>query len=168
MSTYAFADTMAAIAGPSGAFDFGFGSGNAEGGITVEMVEDKNTMVIGADGFVQHNLHSGQGGTITVRLLKTSPTNAQFSKMYAVDTSTAMTHGRNTITIQDLARGDKITAQFCAFSRLPSITYAKEGGEQAWAFHCGRIDMLLGPGVNAVTGAIGVGVPVTITTGGAG
>jgi len=145
LPTYAFQDTMAAIKGNNGAFDFGYGSGNAEGGISVEMIEDKNTMVIGADGSVQHNLHAGQGGTVTIRLLKTSPTNAQLAMMYKLDTVSGVSHGFNTITIKDLARGDMITCQYVAFSRLPSLTYAKDGGENSWAFQCGRIDMDLGP-----------------------
>ncbi len=35
----------------------------------------KNTMTIGADGEVMHSLHADKSGTVTVNLLKTSPTN---------------------------------------------------------------------------------------------
>ena len=70
MSTYSFLDFSASIVGPGGAFDLGYGSGNAEEGVTVAMLEAKNTMTIGADGTPMHSLHAGKSGTITVTLLK--------------------------------------------------------------------------------------------------
>lgn len=147
MPTFAFADTMAAISGPNGNFSFGAGSGNTEGGITVAFVEDKSTMTIGADGVGMHSLHSGEGAIITVRLLKTSPTNAQFSNMYKLDTAGGATHGKSTISIKDLARGDDITCQECAFAKFPDITYAKEGGECIWSFHSAKTNIDLGDGL---------------------
>jgi hypothetical protein len=68
-------DVTATLAGPTGDIDLGYGSANAEEGITVTMTEAKNTMTIGADGEVMHSLHAGKAGTITVTLLKTSPVN---------------------------------------------------------------------------------------------
>ena len=150
MTTYAFQDTMCAISGPNGAFNLGFGSGNTEGGITTSPVEDRNTMTIGADGEVMHSLHSGRGGHVTVRLLKTSPVNAALSTMYALDTAGGATHGRNTITIGDLSRGDTVTCEQCAFARFPDVNYAKEGGEMTWMFHVGKITYILGTGLAAV------------------
>lgn len=147
MPSYSFQDNMAAISGPNGAFTLGYPSGNAEGGITITMTEDKNTMNVGADGSVMHSLHSGKSGTVTVRYQKTSPTNAQLSTMYALDTAGAATHGKNTITLKDLARGDDITCEQCAFARFPNVTYAKDGGEMEWVFHAGRITFKLGDGI---------------------
>lgn len=138
---------MAAISGPNGAFDFGAGSGNTEGGITVTMTEDKSTMTVGADGQVMHSLHAGKSGMVTVRLQKTSPTNALLSTMYALDTASGIAHGKDTITIRDLSRGDTITCQQCAFAKFADITYAKEGGEQIWTWHAGIIDFILGSGL---------------------
>lgn len=147
MPVYAFADTMCAISGPNGAFNLGFGTGNTEGGISVAMTEDKNTMTVGADGEVMHSLHSGKSGTVAVRLLKTSPTNAALDTMYTLDTAGGASHGRNTISIRDLSRGDVITCREVAFSRHPDVTYAKEGGEMVWNFHAGKIDFKLGTGL---------------------
>jgi hypothetical protein len=65
MSTYSFLDVSASLAGPTGLVG-GYGSANAEEGITVTMTEAKNTMTIGADGEVMHSLHAGKSGTITV------------------------------------------------------------------------------------------------------
>lgn len=153
MATYSFNDNMCAISGPNGAFNLGYGSGNTEGGITVTMVEDKSTMTIGADGSVMHSLHSGKGATVTVRLLKTSPTNSLLSQMYAMDTNTqgnpsaSANHGTNQISVRDLQRNDVITCQLCAFAKFPDVTYAKEGGEMVWTFHAGMVDFVLGSGV---------------------
>jgi len=153
MATYSFNDNMCAISGPNGAFNLGYGSCNSEGGISVNMVEDKSTMTIGADGCVMHSLHSGKGATVTIRLLKTSPTNALLSQMYGMDTNTAgnpqasANHGQNQISIRDLQRNDVITCQQCAFAKFPDMTYAKEGGEMVWTFHAGIVDFVLGSGL---------------------
>jgi hypothetical protein len=148
-------DNMCSISGPNGSFSLGYGSCNAEGGISVVMVEDKNTMTIGADGCVMHSLHAGKGATITVRLLKTSPTNAQLSQMYGRDTQNSGQHGLNTISIRDMARNDVITAQLCAFKKFADVTYAKDGGEMVWTFDAGVVDFYLGSNTEP-TGAAGI------------
>jgi len=148
MATYSFLDNMVAISGPFGNFNLGGpGVANSEGGISITMTEDKNTMTIGAGGEGMHSLHAGKSGTITVRMLKTAPANSLLSQMYAAQTGTAANHGRNTISIRDLARGDVITAQEVAFSKFADVTYAKEGGEMVWTFHSVKIDFVLGSGV---------------------
>ena len=145
MPVYAFSNTYVHLDGPFVNVGLGAGAGDAEGGITVTMTEDKNTMTIGADGEAMHSLHSGKSGTVTVRLLKTSPTNAVLSDVYGRQTN----QGQNIIHIQDQMRGDDITCREVAFARYPEITYAKEGGEVTWTFHCAKIDMKLGGGLGA-------------------
>ena len=54
MSTYSFADISASLIGPGGAISLGYGSGNADEGITVAMAASRNTMTVGADGEVMH------------------------------------------------------------------------------------------------------------------
>jgi hypothetical protein len=103
-------------------------------------------MTIGADGSVMHSLHAGKSGTITVRLLKTSPTNKRLSDMYAVQTVSAALHGKNTIVVNDLARGDVITCSQVAFEKFSDITFAKEGGMNTWTFQAGVIDFDLASG----------------------
>lgn len=147
MATYSFLENFAAVAGPNGAFSMGAGSGNSEGGITITQTEDRNTMTVGADGQGMHSLHAGKSGTVTVRLLKTSPQNALMEQMFNLDTSQPRNHGRNTITIRDIGRGDTITCQECAFARFTDVTYAKDGGENTWVFHAIKIDYKLGTGL---------------------
>lgn len=146
MPAYSFADVQVTIIGPGLVVSLGAGSGSAEEGISVEMTEDKNTMTIGADGSVMHSLHAGNGGTATVRLLKTSPSNAVLSTAYNFQRTSAANWGQNTIVISNLQTGDVITSQECAFSKMPNLTYAKEAGTNEWAFAAGSIIELLGTG----------------------
>ena len=110
------------------------------------MVENKNTMTIGSDGCVMHSLHAGNGGTVTIRFLKTSGTNQLLAEMYDLQRSSSALWGNNTIVISDPARGDQISCSQCAFQRWPNVNYAKEGGTQEWIFDAGRIDGILGDG----------------------
>lgn len=145
MATYSFLDNSATIAGIGGVFNLaGDGAGNAEEGISIEMTEDKNTMTIGADGSVMHSLHAGKSGTVTVRLLKTSPVNQKLSLMYAVQTASSALHGNNVISVRNTATGDAVTCQQVAFAKYANLTYAKDGGMNEWTFHAGKIDGYLG------------------------
>ncbi len=149
MGTYSFLDVQASITGPGGSFQLGAGNANAEEGITVAMSGDKNTMTIGADGKPMHSLHADKSGMITVRLLKTSPANAKLSALYDLQTISSSAHGQNVISIRNPVSGDLITAQECAFKKLPDVNYGKEAGIQEWVFDAGVIDTTLGGGLLA-------------------
>jgi hypothetical protein len=142
--TYSFLDFSASIVGPGGAFDLGYGSGNAEEGVTVAMLEAKNTMTIGADGSVMHSLHAGKGGTVTVNLLKTSPTNAKLSAMYNAQSLSSATWGNNVLGMRNSASNDVCVARSVAFQKVPDWQNAKDGSMVAWVFDAGMIDQLLG------------------------
>lgn len=144
MSTYSFLDFSASIVGPGGSFDLGYGAGNSEEGVTVAMVEPKNSMTIGAGGDVMHSLHAGKGGTITVTLLKTSPTNAKLSALYAAQSLSSATWGNNIIVMRNSASNDVCSARSVAFQKVPDWQNAKDGGTVAWVFDAGKVDMLLG------------------------
>ena len=141
---------MCSIVGPGGAFPLGQDAGVAEGGISVELASDKDTLVLGADGSPMHSLHAGQGGSITVRLLKVSSTNFLLSTLYAFQSSSSANWGLNTIVISDVSRGDVITCIQCAFKRQPANTYATDGNIIEWAFNAGAIFETLGAGSNIV------------------
>ncbi len=144
MATYSFLDVNAAIVGPGGAIPMGNGSGNAEEGISVEATEDIDTMTIGADGTPMHSLHADKSGRIVVRLLKTSPVNALLMGLYNFQTASGAFHGRNVITITNIATGDVITGRSVAFRKVPNLSYAKDGGTNEWEFNAGKIDRVLG------------------------
>lgn len=151
MAAYSFLDVTMTITGPGGSVNLGGESGVAEEGVTVEMAEDKNNLMIGADGTPMHSLHAGKSGIVRVRLLKISPRNALLSAMYNTQTVTSNAHGLNVILIRDIARGDFISARSVAFKRHPNFAAAKVGNILEWAFDAGYIDMLLGDGAPALT-----------------
>jgi len=144
MATYSFLNVNCTIVGPGGAFNLAAGAAAAEEGITIEMVEDKNVMTIGADGKGQHSLIASDACTITVRLLKTSPANGQLQIMYDAQSQSSALWGINTITISDLARGDISVAQSCAFKKKATVTYAKEAGMMEWVFDGISVNTVLG------------------------
>jgi hypothetical protein len=69
MATYSFQDVVAAIAGVGGSINLAAGAGVAEEGITIESMEDKSVMTIGADGSGMHSLVANEASTVTIRLL---------------------------------------------------------------------------------------------------
>lgn len=144
--TYSFLDVNASIVGPGGAFSLGAGAAVAEEGITLEPTGDVNKMDIGADGAGMHSLFADQSGSITVRLLKNSPTNALLSRLYNFQTASSAAHGQNTINIQNTRSGDSITCTQVAFKKKPPLTYAKEGGTVEWMFDAVNLNQLLGNG----------------------
>lgn len=143
-NVYSFLNVNATIAGPGGILNLAAGAAVAEEGITVEPVEDKNIMTIGADGRGQHSLVASDAVTITVRLLKTSPLNSALMTMYDLQSATSSLWGINTLTIVDSARNDYTVIQACAFKKKPTITYAKEAGFNEWTFDGIKGNSILG------------------------
>lgn len=146
MATYSFQDVVAAIVGVGGSINLAAGAAVAEEGITIEAVADKNTMTIGADGSGMHSLAANEASTVTVRLLKTSPVNAQLQLMYNLQTKSSLTHGKNVITVRDVVRGDSVVLTQVAFKKRPAINYAKEGGLNEWTFDAVKTTQILGVG----------------------
>ena len=131
--SYSFLDVQASIYGPGGNVSLaGDEAGVEQGGITVTPAGERSKMTVGADG------------TVSVKLLKTSSVNAALQIMYNLQTTTGAQHGMNTIVIRDVARGDVITCQNCAFAKQPAITYGTDAGAVEWTFNAGSISFLLG------------------------
>ena len=144
---YSFLDVEATLEGPGGSFSLGSGAGVAEEGITIEPKGDVNIMTEGADGSYMHSLRGSRSGTITVTLLRNSPTNEKLQTMITYQRSSARYHGQNTVTLRHMASGDVITCEGVAFSKQPGLPYATEGGKLAWVFDAGKIDIKLGSGL---------------------
>lgn len=143
---YSFLNVNASIVGPGGILNLAAGAAAAEEGITIEPVEDKNIMTIGADGRGQHSLVASDAVSLTVRLLKTSPINAALMNMYDLQSASSALWGQNVFTITDSARGDYTVIQSAAFKKKPSITYAKEAGMMEWTFDGIKANSVLGVG----------------------
>lgn len=143
---YSFLNVNATIAGPGGVVNLASGAAAAEEGITIEPVEDKNVMTIGADGKGQHSLIASDAVKVTVRLLKTSPVNAALQLMYNLQSASSALWGINVITVVDSGRNDYTAVQGCAFNKRVPLTYAKEGGINEWVFDGIAANSILGSG----------------------
>lgn len=143
---YSFEDVQASISGPGGTIPLGSGSGNAQEGITVEFVDDKNAMMIGADGEGAHSLRATRAARITVRLLKTSPVNAALNAQYRFQSVSSTLWGQNVVTVTDLARGDNYLATEVAYQKHPSVTWAQDANFNEWMFYAIKCDPILGVG----------------------
>ena len=106
-------------------------------------------MKVGADGEVMHSLRCGKSGTITVHLLKTSPTAKLLQNMFNIQSLSSAVWGQNIFTMEQTVAGDKWAARMVAFKRLPDTSYAKDGDILNWEFHAGKIDVIRGqyPGI---------------------
>ena len=146
-ATYAFQDVTAILSGPAGTFVIsGPETAAAEEAITITWGEESNTQTIGADGSVMNSMHSARAGTVVFRLMKTSPNNARIQEAFHYEHQSSAFWGRNTITIENPARGDKYTLLGCAWVRIPTNSYAKVGNVLEYEMHVAIIDSRLGSG----------------------
>jgi len=145
MGTFSFLDVVATLAGPGGSIQLGAGAGAAKEGISIEPIEDKDFMLTGADGEIMHGLRGSQAARITVRLLKTSPVNAQLQNLFNAQRTASSLWGQNVLQIRDVVRGDLVNGSQIAFARQPSITWAEDPSMNEWSF-MGRADVILGSG----------------------
>lgn len=147
MATYSFLDVQATIVGPGGSVSMGSESGAAQEGISFEQTDPLNKMDIGADGTPQHNLHASRGAKITVRLLKTSPTNALLGALLEFQRQSGATHGQNVINISNIATFDNNKFLQCAFAVTPNNAYAMDANVIEWHFDAGRSYLQFGANV---------------------
>lgn len=144
---YSFLNVSCTITGPGGiAVNLAAGAAAAEEGITIEQVDDKDVMTIGADGKGQHSLIASDACTVTVRLLKTSPQNQALQIMYDLQSSSSALWGANVITVVDSGRNDYTVVQAAAFKKQANLTYAKEAGMMEWVFNGVSRTTILGSG----------------------
>lgn len=143
-ATYSFLDVTASIVGPGLACVLGNEAGNSDEGISIEMQADKNNMTVGADGAWMHSLHASNAGSVTVRLLKTSPYNAILMAAYNAQRISSALWGKNVFTLTQGNADDNIVCVGCAFIRQSNLVYATDGGLNTWAFHSGKVTGFLG------------------------
>ena len=144
MKTYSFLDVQCAIAGPGLVANLSAGVGLADEGISFAFNGNINTTTIGADGEGMNTLRSDRSGTVTVRLLKSSPTNQILSAALAFQRTSSAAHGQNTITLFDRNKGDVVTAEGVAFNKVPDLNFGKEAQVIEWQFSAVKISPTLG------------------------
>jgi hypothetical protein len=148
---YSFKDVSCTFKAQEGTFSIGMGAGVAEEGISFEKVEERNTMMLGIYGDAIHFLHASDASIIRLRLLKTTPTNGQLMRVYKQQFINGPQWGKNLISLQDRARGDKIVASEVAFTGEPNLTYGKVAGINEWVFHAAHIEDTLNGGETLIT-----------------
>jgi hypothetical protein len=146
---YSFLDVVATLIGPTGAISLGAGAGNDKEGISIEMVDDKNNMLIGADGSGVHSLRASKAAHISVRLLKTSPVNAMLNVMYSQQSASTIFWGQNALTVTNPATGDDYPCTGVAFKKFPGITWAEDANMNEWGFDAISADPMLGVGIGS-------------------
>lgn len=144
MSTYSFADVTATLDAPGASIAMGAGAGNAEEGITISYSGDRTNMMVGADGNGMHSKIQDVSGTITVRLLKTSSTNAKLVALLNVQDLDTAQWGDNVIVVENTLSGDKWAAREVAFGKIPDFSYAQEGDTIEWEFKAIKINSIVG------------------------
>lgn len=144
MKTYSFLDVNCVMVGPGLAIDMSQGAGLDSEGISVAYDAEISNKHIGADGSGFHSLKADKSGTITVRVLRSSPLNQKLSQALAFQRTSSAAHGQNTITIVDRNKGDNVTAQNVAFQRAPNLNFGSEASMVEWTFSAITIDFALG------------------------
>jgi phosphopantothenoylcysteine synthetase/decarboxylase len=146
VAAYSFEDVQATISGPGGTIPLGAGSANAQEGITVEFVDNKNAMTIGADGEGVHSLRATRAARIIVRLLKTSPVNAALNAQFRYQSQSSAFWGQNVINVSNPVTGDDYQAAEVAYEKHPAVTWAQDANYNEWAFNAIKCDPILGVG----------------------
>lgn len=145
MATYSFQDVTATLVGPTGVVDLGYGAMAAKEGISIARNQPQNNMTIGADGEGMHSLRTDKSGTVTIRLLYTSPANATLTIMYNAQSLSSSLWGNNVITVINKGNQDATVARSAAFTKLPDKSFGEDGQAYLeWVFDCTRIDNLTG------------------------
>jgi hypothetical protein len=144
---YSFEDVQATLQGPGGSVSLGAGAGNAQEGISFEFLDDKDAMLIGADGSVVHSLRASKAARATVRLLKTSPVNAMLSQMYNTQIQSSALWAQNTLTVSNAVTGDDFPCSEVAFQKFPKVDWGQDANFNEWMFNVGKADPMLGAGI---------------------
>ena len=150
LATYSFLDVHCRIAGPGGSVDIGSSAALAKEGITFESIEDVDVMVIGAAGDAMHGLRGVKAARAVIRVLKTSPANAQLGAMLSYQRQSALFHGQNQISLANPVAGDSYTCTGVAFARVPTNTWAEDPGMIEWTFNVSYMDPKIGGGLAGV------------------
>lgn len=148
MGVYSFLNVQASLIGPGANINLGYGAGVSEEGITISMVEEKGDSKVGAGGELMQSLRASKLGHMTVRLLKTSRTNALLNAAYNAQSVNAALWGQNVIRVADVQRGDVSLGTQMSFAKQPDIVYGKDGNMMEWTF-IGLVDEHLGTGTPA-------------------
>lgn len=109
--------------------------------VDVARNEDAFTTTVGSGGAVVRNANANKTGTVTIHLLRESPTNSRFSSYLGIDEATGLGYGA--IQVKDLNGTVLAHAEEAWIKKVPDIGFAKETKPQAWVFECASLEVTL-------------------------
>lgn len=108
--------------------------------VTVEHDSDAFSDVVGTDGGVSRARSSDERGTITVKLMQTSPTNAAFSAMMQADLDAPGGAGVAPVVVTDLLNeATKHSAMEAWILRPTEASYDRTVGSREWKIRCANL-----------------------------
>jgi hypothetical protein len=146
MSAYSFLNIQASIVGPGLTAQIGASAGAAKEGLSTAFDEDKSVITTGSDGSIMTTVRASMTGTITVRLLKTSPVNVLLSRAFNFQRSSAINWGGNIIRVVDKVRGDVVTGRQMSFVKHADNVWSEEANILEWTFR-GIVNEVVGAGL---------------------
>lgn len=113
--------------------------------IVVQMNAEMFTTNTGASGDVCRVQSNDESGKVTLRLMATSPTNAELSTQAALDKITGLNYGA--LQIKDLNGLTVHSAEQAWIEKMPDDDKGMEVGEIEWVFACAQLRMFIGGAV---------------------
>lgn len=118
-------------------------SGFADGTF-LEIVRDEQafTKVVGADGYTSRVKSNNRGGTLTLTLLETSPSNDILSGIAALDELSNA--GVVPILVKDMSGNSVYFSATGWIQKLPDSAFGKEVNNRAWVLDLADVDIFVG------------------------
>ena len=144
MTQYSFRDLTGAFVHPL-AGSYILGGGNVGlGQITISMTQDRTAQDIAADGSVMVSYLPGDNGTISIEVQQTSDLHGFLVNWFnlcktAADAGDVSNWATATVSLRNLLDGSVHTATGISPGKMPSKTYATQGGKITWELPAARI-----------------------------
>lgn len=98
------------------------------------------TKEVGADGEVARARTNDDTGSITITLMKGSPSNAILQALAAADLATGA--GVVPVTVTDLGGGGGVVAPDAWIQKTPDLSFGAENGTVEWVFDVGHLTLI--------------------------
>lgn len=118
----------------------------AEGGDAIMIKRDDPTVKtkVGMDGRGSVLITAKRSGTITIKVMQTSPSNKVFGAILALIEGGQGQFAPVFASFNDLVRKDSATGAFGVITKWPDVSRGDDIAEQEWEFWFERLDLVLG------------------------
>lgn len=107
--------------------------------VTVEMESDDYEDVVGVDGFVAVSKTRDERGTVTIKLLQTSPTNDVLSAHRMAGLLAPNGAGVGALLVKDRQGRSLYTAEHAWIQKAPDAAFARAAGAREWVIRCAKL-----------------------------